>query len=71
MKVILDLTAEYIQNLLKLLKSNFLWIMAKFYDSAKAGLSVIPDFEMRLNEYKNGIDSIIYSAPVAIFFMHL
>lgn len=68
MKVVLDLTAEYMQKLLKLLRSNFLRIIAKFSDSAKAGLSVIPDFEMRLNEYKNGHDSIIYNAPVAIFF---
>src|SRR5512137_2037810 len=68
MKVILDLTADYIQKLLKLLNSNFLKMAAKFSDSAKAGLSVIPDMEMRLNEYKNGGDSIIYNAPVAIFF---
>jgi ferredoxin len=68
MKVVLDLTADYIQKLLKLLKSNFLKMAAKFFDSAKAGLSVIPDMEMRLNEYKNGRDLIIYNAPVAIFF---
>lgn len=68
MKVILDLTADYIQKLLKLLKSNFLKIMAQFSESARAGLAVIPDFEMRLNEYKNGQDSIIHNAPVAIFF---
>lgn len=68
MNVILDLTADYIQKLLKLLKSNFLKMMAKFSDSARAGLSVIPDFEMRLYEYQNGRDSIIYNAPVAIFF---
>ncbi len=68
MKVVLDLTADYIQKLLRLLKSNFLKIAAKFSDSAKAGLSVIPDMEMRVNEYKNGRDSIIYNAPAAIFF---
>lgn len=68
MKIVRDLTADYMQRLLKLLKSNFLKIIAKFSDSAKAGLSVIPDFEMRLNEYNNGHDSIIYNAPAAIFF---
>lgn len=68
MKIVLDLTADYMQRLLKLLNSVFLKVMAKFSDSAKAGLSVIPDFEMRLNDYKNGHDSIIYNAPVAIFF---
>jgi len=68
MKVILDLTADYMQKMLKLLKSNFLKIAAKFSDSARSGLAVIPDFEMRINEYKNGRDSIIYNAPAAIFF---
>ena len=68
MKIVLDLTADYIQRLLKLLKSNFLKIMAKFSDSARAGLSVIPDFEMRLNEHKNGHDLIIYNAPGRNFF---
>lgn len=68
MKIVRDMTADYMQLLLKLLKSNFLKVIAKFSDSAKAGLSVIPDFEMRLNEYWNGNDSIIYNAPAAIFF---
>jgi len=68
MKVVLDMTADYIQRLLKLLKGNFLKLAAMFSDSAKAGLAVIPDMEMRLNEYYKGGDSIIYKAPAAIFF---
>lgn len=68
MKIVLDFTADYIERLLKLLKSNLLKILAKFSDSARAGLSVIPDLEMRLNDHRNGNDSIIYNAPAAIFF---
>jgi nitroreductase/NAD-dependent dihydropyrimidine dehydrogenase PreA subunit len=68
MKTVLDLTADYIQKMLKLLHSVFFTVIAKFSDSAKAGLGVIPDLEMRLNEYKNGRDSITYNAPVAMFF---
>ena len=68
MKTVLDLTVDYIQKMLKLLNSGLLKVMAKFSDSAKAGLGVVPDLEMRLNEFKNGGDSIIYNAPVAMFF---
>lgn len=68
MDKVLELTADYIQQMLKLLKSNFLKLAARFSDSAKAGIAVIPDMEMRLNEYKNGGDLIIYHAPAAIFF---
>ena len=68
MKKVLDMTAEYIQLTHKLLTSTMLKLIAKFDSSAKAGLSVVPGLEMVLNEYKNGKDSIIYNAPVAIFF---
>lgn len=68
MRVVLDLTADYMQQMVKILKSWYLKLAAKYSDSAKAGISVIPDMEMRLDEYKNGLDSIIYNAPAAIFF---
>lgn len=68
MKEVLDMTADYMSQLLKILNSNFIKLAARFSDSAKAGLAVVPDMEMRLNEYCNGGDSITYSAPVAIFF---
>jgi nitroreductase len=68
MKVVLDMTADYIQKTLRLLKSWYLKMAAKYSDSAKAGISVVPDLEMRLDEYKNGGDSIIYNAPAALFF---
>ncbi len=67
MKKVLDMTAEYMQKILNLLSSPMMKMIARFSDSAKAGLAVIPDTEMRINEYKNGRDSIIYHAPVAIF----
>lgn len=68
MKVVLDTTADYMRQLLKLLNSNFLKVAAKFSELAKAGLAVVPDMEMRLSDYSNGSDSIIYKAPAAIFF---
>jgi NAD-dependent dihydropyrimidine dehydrogenase PreA subunit/nitroreductase len=68
MKVVLDMTAEYMSQLIRILKSNFLKLAAKFSDAAKAGLAVVPDMEMRVNEYYNGGDSIIYRAPAAMFF---
>lgn len=68
MNKVLEMTVDYIKKTHSLLNSWFLKIVAKFSDSAKAGLSVIPDLEMRLNEYNQGKDAIIYNAPAAIFF---
>ena len=42
--------------------------MANFSELAKAGVGVVPDLTMRLDEYRNGKDLIIYNAPAAIFF---
>jgi ferredoxin/nitroreductase len=67
MKVVLDRTADYMQKTVRLLKSWYLKVAAKYSDSARAGISVVPDMEMRLDEYKKGNDLIIYNAPAAIF----
>lgn len=69
MKAVLDMTADYMRQLLGILNSNFIKLAAKFSDSAKAGLAVVPDMEMRLDEYYKGGDSIIYRAPSALFFL--
>jgi len=68
MKTVLDMTADYIHKTLRILNSWYLKLMARFSDLAKAGISVVPDLQMRLDEYNMGRDSIIYNAPVAIFF---
>ncbi|MGE5458579.1 MAG: nitroreductase family protein [Methanococcaceae archaeon] len=67
MKMLADLTAEYMQKIHKILTGRMIKIVAGFSDSAKAGIAVVPDMEMRINEYGNGRDLIIYNAPVAIF----
>jgi NAD-dependent dihydropyrimidine dehydrogenase PreA subunit/nitroreductase len=67
MKVIADMTAEYMQKIHSVLTSRMIKIVARFSESARAGLGVVPDLEMRLNEYRKGRDHIIYNAPVAIF----
>lgn len=67
MKEVLDITAEYIQKIHKLLTGWMIKMAARYSDSAKAGIAVIPDMGMRLNEYKNGRDLITYNAPAAIF----
>ena len=66
-KIVLDMTTEYMQKVLKLLNGWMIKLAAKFDDSAKAGIAVAPSFEIALNDLKNGRDSIIYNAPVAIF----
>ena len=68
MKIIRDITAEYIRKTIKLLNSWYLKAMANFSELAKAGVGVVPDLQMRFDKYKNEIDLIIYNAPAAIFF---
>jgi len=68
MKEVLDMTADYMRQLLILLNSRFIKLAARFSDSAKAGLAVVPDMQMRLDEYRRGGDPIIYRAPAALFF---
>ena len=68
MKIIRDMTAEYIQLTIRLLSSWYLKAMANFSELAKAGIGVVPDLQMRLDHYKKGNDLIIYNAPAAIFF---
>ncbi len=68
MKIILDMTAEYIYKTISLLNSWYLKAMANFSELAKAGIGVVPDLQMRLDNYKSGGDLIIYNAPAAIFF---
>ena len=68
MKIIRDMTADYIQKTVRLLNSWYLNALANFSELAKAGVGVVPDLTMRLDEYMNGKDLIIYNAPAAIFF---
>lgn len=68
MKIIRDMTAEYIRKTIILLNSWYLKVMANFSELAKAGVGVVPDLTMRLDEYRNEKDLIIYNAPAAIFF---
>ena len=67
MKEVLELTAEYVQRTLRLLTGWPIKMASKFSDSAKAGLAVVPDLEMRLDEYKKGRDVLTHGAPAAIF----
>ena len=68
MKIILDMTADYIQQTISLLSSWYLRVMANFSELARSGIGVVPDLRMRFEEYMNGKDLIIYNAPAAIFF---
>jgi NAD-dependent dihydropyrimidine dehydrogenase PreA subunit/nitroreductase len=68
MKIIRDMTADYIAKTIRLLNSWYLKAMANFSELAKAGTGVVPDLTMRLDEYSKGKDLIIYKAPAAIFF---
>ena len=68
MKIILEMTADYIQQTISLLSSWYLRAMANFSELARSGIGVVPDLKMRFEEYMSGKDLIIYNAPAAIFF---
>lgn len=68
MQFVRDVTADYIQKTIRLLDSWYLKAMARFSELARAGVGVVPDLQMRLDNYRMGNDLIIYNAPAAIFF---
>jgi len=67
MKQVQDMTAEYLKKLHKLVKNPLVRMAAYLDDSIEASFAVLPDIEMRLQEYKEGRDAIVYNAPVAVF----
>ena len=67
MKVVSDISADYMEKLIKMLGSWYMKLAAKYDDRAKAGLGIVPSFENSLREYKQGNDLITYNSPAAIF----
>ena len=67
MKVVSDISADYMEKMIKMLGSWYMKLAAKYDDRAKAALGIVPSFKEGLNEYKKGNDMITYNAPAAIF----
>ncbi len=67
MKIVQDMTADYLKKMRKLIKNPLVRMFAPFDGSLEAAYTVLPDIEMRLDEYKQGRDAIVYNAPVAVF----
>lgn len=67
MKIVSDISADYMTKMIKTLGSWYMKLAAKYDDRAKAALGIIPSFKYSLNEYKTGNDLITYNAPAAIF----
>jgi nitroreductase/NAD-dependent dihydropyrimidine dehydrogenase PreA subunit len=67
MRQVLDITAEYVRKLHKLVTSFAIRMAARFDESARSGMAVAPDLAMRLAEYDGFRDAITYHAPAAIF----
>ncbi len=67
MKIVSDITAEYIERMIKTLGTWFIKWAAKYDERAKAALGVIPTFQFASDAYKTGNDIITYNAPAAIF----
>jgi ferredoxin len=62
-----EITADYMRRVRKLLSGSMVRLLAKVSPAAKAGLEVLPDLTMRLEELDKGRDAITYEAPVAVF----
>lgn len=67
MKIVAEITSEYMENMIKMLGSWYMKWAAKYDDRAKAALGIIPSFKEALKEYKQGNNLITYNAPAAIF----
>ena len=67
MRQVLDMTAEYMRRLHKLVTGFPIRMAARFDASARSGVEVAPDLAMRLAEYDASRDAITYGAPAAIF----
>jgi nitroreductase/NAD-dependent dihydropyrimidine dehydrogenase PreA subunit len=68
MQKILDLTAEYLRRLKKLMEGFIVKNIALVNPHARMGRSLLPDIKMRLAELEQGRDAILYNAPHALFF---
>jgi nitroreductase/NAD-dependent dihydropyrimidine dehydrogenase PreA subunit len=67
MKIVADMTSDYMDNMIKMLDSWYMKLAAKYDDRAKAALGIVPSFKEALNKYRNGNDMVTYNAPAAIF----
>ncbi len=67
MRQVVDMTAEYVRRLHKMVTSFGIRMAAHFDASARAGVQVGPDLAMRLAEYDAGRDVMTYHAPAALF----
>jgi len=67
MKKVTAITADYMEQLIKLLSSWYMNLVARYSDRAKAGVAVVPSFKTALKAWRSGDDKITYNAPAAIF----
>ena len=67
MRKVSELTALYVRRIRKLVTGPMVRFSARFSDSARAALDIVPDLTMRLGEWSEGRDVITYRAPAAIF----
>ncbi len=67
MKIVAEMTSEYMEKMIKILGGWFMKWAAKYDERAKAALGIVPSFKEGLSEYKKGNDMITYNAPAAIF----
>ena len=67
MRRVAALTVEYMRELRGLLRSPFAKLVARFKVEPRRGRAMLPDLDMRIAEYEQGRDAIVYGAPAAIF----
>jgi nitroreductase len=67
MRRVLELTVEYMREMRALLNSPLVKLAARFKIEPRRGRSMLDDLDMRLAEYEQGRDAVVYGAPAAIF----
>lgn len=67
MKIVSDMSADYVERMIKMLSSWYMKLAAKYNERAKAALGIVPSFVNALREYQKGNDLLTYNAPAAIF----
>lgn len=66
LRSILEYTVEYMKVMKKMLEGVMVKLISRWSPEARGGLSTLPDLTLRLEEYEQGRDVILYNAPAML-----
>jgi nitroreductase len=68
MRRVAEFTVQYVRAVNKLLGSAMLGTFSRWSEMLQGARRIVPDCRMRLAEWEEGRDALIYDAPAAVFF---